>query len=74
MFCKYTENRCVGFNEVIWLVTVSQWYDINRPRPGHAHNYTKHAMCFSIMMVIGIKQYLSNISSSSFNLLKFTCK
>ena len=39
----------------------SQRYDINRARPRHRY---KSNMCLSIMMVIYIKQHLSNISSS----------
>ena len=39
----------------------SQGYDINRPSPSHGHKYTKYIMCLSIMMVICIKQHLSNI-------------
>ena len=39
----------------------SHRYDINRPRPGHLHKYTKYKMRLSIMMVICIKQHLSNI-------------
>ena len=39
----------------------SQMYDINRPRPRHGHKYTKYKMYLSIMMVICIKQNLSNI-------------
>ena len=35
--------------------------DINRSRPRHGHKYTKYKMCLSIMMVICIKQHLSNI-------------
>ena len=33
----------------------SQRYDINTPK------YTKYEICLSIMMVLGIKQHLSNI-------------
>ena len=39
-------------------------YDMNRPSPRHGHKYTKYKMCLSIMMVICIKQHLSNIWSS----------
>ena len=38
-----------------------QGYDLNRPKPKHGHKYTKYKMCLSIMMVICIKQHLSNI-------------
>ena len=43
----------------------SQTYDLDRPRPRHGHNYTNYKMCFSMMMVICIKQHLSNILSST---------
>ena len=39
----------------------SHRYDINRPRPRTGHKYTKHKMYLNIMMVICIKQHLSNI-------------
>ena len=38
-----------------------QKYDINRPRARHGHKYTKDKMCISLMMVIYIKQHVSNI-------------
>ena len=38
----------------------SHRYDINRARPRHKHKYTKYKMYLS-MMVICIKQHLSNI-------------
>ena len=39
----------------------SQRYDTNRPRPRHGPKYTKYKMCPNIIMVICIKQHLSNI-------------
>ena len=42
----------------------SHRYVLNRPRPKHGHRYTKYKMCLIIMMVIDIKQHLSNIWSS----------
>ena len=42
----------------------SQRHDINRPRSRYGHKYTEYKMCLSIMMVICIKQHLSNIWSS----------
>ena len=39
-------------------------YDINRPRLRHGHKYSEYKMCLSIMMLICIKQHLSDISSS----------
>ena len=62
------ENKCVGFNEVIWLVLKienrSRRYDINRPRSRLGHKYTECKMCLSIMMIVFIKQHGSNIWSS----------
>ena len=42
----------------------SKRYDLNRSGPRHGHKYTKYEMCLSIMMIICIKQHLSNIWSS----------
>ena len=39
-------------------------YDINGPRSRHEHKYTKYKMCLCIMVVICIKQHLSNILGS----------
>ena len=39
----------------------SHRYGKNRPRLGHGHKYTKYNMCLNIMMVIYVKQHLSNI-------------
>ena len=70
---KCTKNKYVCLNELIWLITMKieaenekklHRYDINRPRPRHAHKYTKYKMCLGIMMVICIKQHLSNTWSS----------
>ena len=61
------------FNDDIWLVIMkirlkiknrSQKYDINRRTSRNGHNYTKYKMCLSMMMIICIKQHLSNIGSS----------
>ena len=42
----------------------SHRYDINRPRPRHGHKYSKYKKYRSIMMLICIKQRVSNIWSS----------
>ena len=42
----------------------SHRYDKNRPRPRHVHKYSKYKMWLSMMMLICIKQHLSNILSS----------
>ena len=36
-------------------------YGTNRPMPRHGRKCTKYKMCHNIMMVIYIKQLLSNI-------------
>ena len=42
----------------------SHRYDINNPRSRHGHKYSKNKKCFSMMMLICIKQHLSNIWGS----------
>ena len=67
------KNKCVGYNEVIWLMTMkmrlkmknrSYRSDISRAKPRHRHRYTRYNMYLSIMMVTCIKQHLSNIWGS----------
>ena len=36
--------------------------DINRSTSRHRHKYSKYKKCFGMMMLICIKQHLSNIS------------
>ena len=45
-------------------------YDINSPMSRHGHKYRKYRKCLSMMMLIGIKQHLSNIWSSIHQNLK----
>ena len=35
--------------------------DIKRPRPRHGYKYSKYKKCLTLMMLICIKQHLSNI-------------
>ena len=42
----------------------SHRYDINRPRSKYGHKYSKYKTFLSIVMLICIKQHLSNICSS----------
>ena len=67
---KITRNKYVYLNEVIWLMTMkkmlkmkkrSHRYNINRPRPTNGHKYTKYKMCFSVKIVICIKEHPNNI-------------
>ena len=46
------------------MKTRSYRWDINRPRPRHGDKYTEYKMCLNMIMVICIKQHLSNILSS----------
>ena len=48
------------------LKTKNRWYryDMNRSRIRHGYKSTKYQIYFSIMMVMYIKQYLSNIWTS----------
>ena len=39
-------------------------YDINRATSRHGYKYSKYKKCLSKMMLICIKQHLSNIGSS----------
>ena len=45
------------------MKNMSHQYSIKRRRPKHGHKYAKYKMSFNIMIVIGIKQHLSNIWS-----------
>ena len=67
------ENKCTCLDEVIWLMTMTMRlknknrihrYDINRSRPGHGHKYIKCKIGLSIMIVICLKELLSNIWNS----------
>ena len=58
---KCTKNKCVCFNEVIWLMTMkvrlkmksrSHRYDINRTKLRHGHKYSKYKMWLSMIMLI----------------------
>ena len=39
-------------------------HDINRPRSRHGHKYNKYKKRLSMMMLLCVKQHLSNIWSS----------
>ena len=40
-------------------------YEISRPRSRHGHNYRKHKRCLSMVMLLCIRQHLSNICLSN---------
>ena len=45
-------------------------YDINRPRSRHVHKYSKYETCLSMIMIVCIKQHLSNIWSLTYEKVK----
>ena len=63
-------NNDVYIHEIIRLIIMKMKmkmknrYDINRPRSRHGHRYSKCKKLLSKMMLIYIKQHLSNIWSS----------
>ena len=66
---KCSKNNYFCLNEVTWLITMkarlkmknkSYKYNINRLKPRDGHKYTKYKVSLSIMMVICIKQHVSN--------------
>ena len=70
---KCAKNKCVCFNDVIWSMAMkmrlkmknrSQGYDINRPRPRMGPNILNIKCVSSAMLIICIKQHLSNVWSS----------
>ena len=68
----------VCIHEIIRLIVMkmkimknrSYKYDINWPRFRHGHKYSKHKQRLSMMMLICIKQHLSNIWNSILEKLK----
>ena len=64
------KNKCVCIHEVIRLIILkmkmkkknrSHRYDIKKPRSRHGHKYSKYKTCLGMIMIICIKQHLSNI-------------
>ena len=68
----------VCIHEIIRLIVMkmkimknrSYKYDINWPRCRHGHKYSKYKQRLSMMMLICIKQHLSNIWNSILEKLK----
>ena len=70
-YCKNKQkNECVCVHEITQLIIMkmkmkmkkrSHKYDIIRPRSRHGHKYSKYKKCLSMMMLVYIKQHLSNI-------------
>ena len=64
---KFAKNKCVYFNEIIWLIMIkvkkknrSHRYVINRSTSRHGLTYTKYKKCLGMMMLISIKQHSAN--------------
>ena len=67
------KNRCVCIQKIIRLVIKMEMKmkdiphrdDMNRPKSGHGHKYSKYKKCLSMMMMlICTNQHLRNIRSS----------
>ena len=78
------KNKSFRIHEIIQLIVIKMkmkmknildWYDINelRPRPGHKYSKYKNCLSMMMMMLICIKQHLSNIGSSVYEKLKQHC-
>ena len=52
------------FKMKIKMKNRSYRYDMNGPRSRHGHKYSKYQKCLSMMLLICIKQHLTNIWSS----------
>ena len=70
---KKRKNKCVCIREIMQLIimqikmkmkNISHRYNINRPRSRNEHKYSKYKTCLTMMMLICIKQHLSNIWNS----------
>ena len=63
-FCIHEIIRLIIIKMKMKMKNRSHRYDINRSRSRHRHKYSKYKKCLSVMMLICIKQYLSNIWNS----------
>ena len=66
-------NKCAYVYKIMRLIIMkmkmkiknrSHRYDINRPRPRHGHKYSKYKKCLSMMILICMYLYLSNLWGS----------
>ena len=73
------KNKHACIHEIMQLIimkmktkmkTDSRKYGINKPSCRHGHKYSKYVKCLSMMMLICIKQHLSNIWSSVYENVK----
>ena len=58
--CIYEIIRLIKIKIKIKMKNRSQRYDINGPRSKHEHKFSKHNTRHTMMMLIYIKQHLSN--------------
>ena len=68
-----SKNKCFCIHEIKWLIMMemkmkmknrSHRHDIKRPTSKHAYKHSTSKKCLSMIMVICIKEHLSNIWSS----------
>ena len=73
------KNKHVCIHEIMQLIIMkmktkvkidSRKYSINRPRSRRGHKYSKYRKRLSMIMLICIKQHLSNIWSSVYEIVK----
>ena len=66
---KFAKNKCVYFNEIIWLIIMKMRikmirilhkYNTNRTRSRDENKCNEYEICFSAIMVICNKQDLSS--------------
>ena len=67
------KNKCICVHKIMRLIIMkmkmkirneSHRYDINRPKSRRGHKHSKYKTCLSMIMLICIKQHLSNILDS----------
>ena len=65
------KNKCVCIHEIMRLIIMkmkmkkrSHRYDKSSPKSRHGHKYSKYKKCLCMMVLIRIKQHLSNTWSS----------
>ena len=62
--CLHSWDHTINHKNEVKMKNRSNRYDINRLKSRHGHKYGKYKECLTMMMLICIKHYLSNIWSS----------
>ena len=57
----YSRDYTSNHDEKMKFKNRSHRYDINKPRSRHGHKSSKYKECLSMMMLLCIKNHLSNI-------------